>query len=74
MLPEKAFSEYESTQRYEKAFATDPDGDWGAAYWARNSQEAAATALSLCTKEQRRGAPQCAVYAINNNYASEKTR
>lgn len=68
----KAFSEYETTQRYEKAFATDPDGDWGAAYWARNSQEAAATALNICTKEQRKGAPQCTLYAINNNYAAEK--
>lgn len=67
-----AFSGYEATQRYEKAFATDPDGDWGAAYWARNSQEAAATALSICTKEQRKGAAKCTLYAINNHYASEK--
>ena len=70
----KAFSEYEKTQRYEKAFATDSDGDWGAAYWARNSEEAAATALSFCRNEQRKGAPECTLYAINNNYASEKMR
>lgn len=69
----KAFSGYKTTQRYEKAFATDPDGDWGAAYWARNSQEAAATALNICAKQQRKGATKCTLYAINNNYAAEET-
>ncbi|TCC01192.1 dienelactone hydrolase [Kosakonia quasisacchari] len=69
----KAFSEYAAAQRYEKAFATDEDGDWGAAYWARNSHEAAKTALSICQQEQRPGAAKCTVYAINNRVVTEKT-
>lgn len=70
----KAFSEYESTQRYEKAFATDSDGDWAASYWARTSQEAAKSALSNCVNEQKKGASRCTLYAINNHYADSKLR
>lgn len=69
----KAFSEYATTQRYEKAFATDEDGDWGAAYWARNSREAAETALNICQQEQRPGAGKCTVYAINNRLVTANT-
>ncbi|AIA25017.1 dienelactone hydrolase family protein [Kosakonia sacchari] len=69
----KAFSAYAATQRYEKAFATDEDGDWGAAYWARNSHQAAETALSICQQEQRPGAAKCTVYAINNRVVTGKT-
>lgn len=67
----KAFADYQTTQRYEKAFASDPQGDWGAAYWARNSDEAAATALKICSSQQRSGAPTCTLFAINNHYASK---
>jgi hypothetical protein len=43
----------------------------GAAYWARNSDEAAATALKICSSQQSSGAPTCTLYAINNHYASK---
>jgi hypothetical protein len=49
--------------------ATDTQGYWGAAYWA--SDEAAATALTICSSQQSSGAPKCTLYAINNHYASK---
>ncbi|QDY44002.1 dienelactone hydrolase family protein [Candidatus Pantoea soli] len=62
-----AFREYASAQRDEKAFATDDHGDWGIAYWARTTGEAAALAQQHCLKHQQDARQPCAVYAINNN-------
>ncbi|MGY5957014.1 CocE/NonD family hydrolase [Kosakonia sp. BK9b] len=67
----KAFRAYESTQRYEKAFAVDQQGDWGAAYWARTSQEAASTALNLCAQQQPQSVAACRLYAVNNHRVSQ---
>ncbi|WP_284602258.1 CocE/NonD family hydrolase [Dickeya dadantii] len=58
------FSYYDVSQRYEKAFATDSKGNWGAAYGMRTMREAAKQALKNC--QQRPGAAGCAVYAIGN--------
>ncbi|WP_027711436.1 alpha/beta hydrolase family protein [Dickeya chrysanthemi] len=64
----EGFNHYEASQRYEKAFATDPNGNWGTVYGVRTAQEAAKLALEYCRKEQRPGTTTgCAVYAINNH-------
>ncbi|ACZ76259.1 MULTISPECIES: alpha/beta hydrolase family protein [Dickeya] len=68
----KEFSFYEASQRYEKAFATDPDGSWGTAYSMRNTQNAVQLALKNCRKWQSPGAARCAVYAINNQVVAER--
>lgn len=60
------FSYYETSQQYEKAFAIDSNGNWGAAYGRRTTQDAAKLALKNCRKEQRSGAAGCTLYAVNN--------
>lgn len=67
----QAFTEYVAAQRYEKAFATDQNGDWGSAFWARSSHEAAEIALHNCNKEQRPGAAKCTLYAAGNNIVTK---
>ncbi|MDF7759629.1 CocE/NonD family hydrolase [Kosakonia cowanii] len=69
----KAFQEYAASQRYEKAFAIDAQGDWGVAYWARTRDEAAESALGYCAKQREAGKARCHLYTINNEVVPEQT-
>ncbi|MHA0982352.1 dienelactone hydrolase family protein [Kosakonia cowanii] len=69
----KAFQEYAASQRYEKAFAIDAQGDWGVSYWARTRDEAAESALGYCAKQQEAGKAGCHLYTINNEVVPEQT-
>lgn len=69
----KAFQEYAASQRYEKAFAIDAQGDWGVSYWARTRDEAAENALGYCAKQQEAGKAGCRLYTINNEVVPEQT-
>ncbi|MFP9444492.1 dienelactone hydrolase family protein [Pectobacterium brasiliense] len=62
----KAFRQYEAARLYEKAFATNKNGAWGTAYWARTGHEAADIAVKNCEKFQHKKAVSCTVYAIND--------
>lgn len=69
----QAFQEYAASQRYEKAFAIDAQGDWGVSYWARTRDEAAESALGYCAKQQEAGKAGCHLYTINNEVVPEQT-
>ncbi|MDZ7280281.1 dienelactone hydrolase [Pantoea eucrina] len=65
----KAFAAYQGARRYEKAFAIGEDGSWGAAYWARTADAAAAKALSNCNHHQA-GQTGCRIYALGDEPVS----
>lgn len=67
----KAFKKYEAARLYEKAFATNKDGAWGTAYWARTGHEAADIAVKNCEKFQHKKAVSCTVYAINDEVVAK---
>ena len=67
----KAFKKYEAARLYEKAFATNKDGAWGTAYWARTGHEAADIAVKNCEKFQHKKAVSCTVYAINDEVVTK---
>ncbi|RJL46106.1 dienelactone hydrolase family protein [Pectobacterium carotovorum] len=67
----KAFKKYEAARLYEKAFATNKDGAWGTAYWARTGHEAANIAVKNCEKFQHKKAVSCTVYAINDEVVAK---
>ncbi|MBN3189431.1 prolyl oligopeptidase family serine peptidase [Pectobacterium brasiliense] len=67
----KAFRQYEAARLYEKAFATNKDGAWGTAYWARTGHEAADIAVKNCEKFQHKKAVSCTVYAINDEVVTK---
>lgn len=65
-----AFEKYESSQIYEKAFATDATGAWGVSYHGRTTSEAAVMALNLCQNHKKLAKETCTIYAINNTVIS----
>lgn len=67
----KAFKKYEAARLYEKAFATNKNGAWGTAYWARTGHEAADIAVKNCEKFQHKKAVSCTVYAINDEVVTK---
>ncbi|MEQ9879773.1 CocE/NonD family hydrolase [Pectobacterium aroidearum] len=67
----KAFRQYEAARLYEKAFATNKNGAWGTAYWARTGHEAADIAVKNCEKFQHKKAVSCTVYAINDEVVAK---
>ncbi|MCL6378044.1 dienelactone hydrolase [Pectobacterium brasiliense] len=67
----KVFRQYEAARLYEKAFATNKNGAWGTAYWARTSHEAADIAVKNCEKFQHKKAVSCMVYAINDEVVTK---
>ncbi|WP_339096365.1 CocE/NonD family hydrolase [Pectobacterium brasiliense] len=67
----KAFRQYETARLYEKAFATNKNGAWGTAYWARTGHEAADIAVKNCEKFQHKKAVSCTVYAINDEVVAK---
>lgn len=64
----QAFAAYQRARRYEKAFAVGEDGSWGAAYWARTADAAAAKALSNCNQHHA-GHVGCRIYAVGDAIA-----
>ncbi|BEV17393.1 dienelactone hydrolase family protein [Herbaspirillum sp. DW155] len=62
----KAFEEYVKLQSYEKAFASNGEGIWGSARWARTKQEAAEIATNACNTGKKPDAPQCRLYALGD--------
>ncbi|MGP2736371.1 alpha/beta hydrolase family protein [Serratia bockelmannii] len=68
----KAFAEYQAGQTYEKAFATNGEGAWGSAIWARTQQEAANQAMAFCQKNRRKNTADCTLYATGNHVITDR--
>jgi len=68
----RAFVEYQKSQSYEKAFATDGKGSWGRSIWGRTKNAAAGQAITQCKKSQSRSATECTLYASGNQLADRR--
>lgn len=63
---QQAFKHYRSDLGYEKAFATNGEGVWGSARWARTQQDANQEALAYCEQYRDKGEVTCTVYAAGD--------
>ncbi len=66
-----AFVEYQHERTYEKAFATNGEGAWGTAKWARTQAEAATQAITSCEDAKSTKAPTCMLYAAGDQITAE---
>lgn len=63
---QQAFKHYLSDLGYEKAFATNGEGVWGSAHWARTQQDANHEAQAYCEQYREKGEAACTIYAAGD--------
>lgn len=68
---QRAFVEYQQERTYEKAFATNGEGAWGSAKWARTQADAAAQAITSCRDATNTKAASCMLYAAGDRIITE---
>ncbi|HAU5563460.1 TPA: dienelactone hydrolase [Serratia fonticola] len=69
---QQAFKHYLSDRGYEKAFASNGEGVWGSAHWARTQQDANHEALAYCEQYREKGEAPCTVYAAGDQRSAAK--
>ncbi|WP_353655844.1 CocE/NonD family hydrolase [Erwinia sp. S59] len=69
---QQAFKHYLSDRGYEKAFASNGEGVWGSAHWARTQQDANHEALAYCEQYREKGEAACTVYAAGDQRSAAK--
>ena len=69
---QQAFKHYLSDRGYEKAFATNGEGVWGRAHWARTQQDASHEALGFCEEYREKGEAACTIYAAGDHLSAAK--